>query len=181
MELEIFTKIFGKTFLCQKEFEPDFTIFKKREDEAKEQAKKEAAAKKEQEAKKKEEKPKAVDLEAILAAEKKKKNPLDDLPKSSFVLDDFKRDFVNAEDRAEAFKRFWAAFDPEGWSLWRSDYELYEGEGKVGYLTCNLKNGFIRNLEHFRKYAFGVLGVYGEEGDLVIKGTWLWRGTEIPQ
>lgn len=48
-------------------------------------------------------------------------------------------------------------------------------------MTCNLKNGFIRNLDHFRKYAFGVLGVYGDEGDLVIKGTWLWRGVEIPE
>jgi elongation factor 1-gamma len=44
-----------------------------------------------------------------------------------------------------------------------------------------LKNGFVRNLDHFRKYAFGVLGVYGDEGDLVITGTWLWRGTEIPE
>jgi elongation factor 1-gamma len=39
----------------------------------------------------------------------------------------------------------------------------------------------IRNLDHFRKYAFGVLGLYGDEGDFAIRGTWLWRGTEIPQ
>lgn len=44
-----------------------------------------------------------------------------------------------------------------------------------------MKNGFVRNLDHFRKYAFGVLGVYGDEGNLVITGTWLWRGTEIPE
>ena len=44
-----------------------------------------------------------------------------------------------------------------------------------------MKNGFVRNLEHFRKYSFGVLGVYGDEGDLNIAGTFLWRGTEIPQ
>ena len=42
---------------------------------------------------------------------------------------------------------------------------LYLGEGKVGYLTNNLKNGFLRNIDHFRKYAFCVLGVYGVEGD----------------
>ena len=50
----------------------------------------------------------------------------------------------------------------------------------MGYLTSNLKNGFIRNLDHFRKYSFGVIGVYGEEGDLGIEGCMLWRGTEIP-
>ena len=106
---------------------------------------------------------------------------MDVLPPSKFNLDDFKRDFVNAENRLEALDRFWANYDAEGWSIWKLEYELYEGEGKVGYLTCNLKNGFIRNIEDFRKYAFGVLGVYGDEGDLVIHGTWLWRGTEIPE
>jgi len=35
-------------------------------------------------------------------------------------------------------------------------------------------------LDHFRKYAFGVHGVYGEEPNLDIKGCWMWRGTEIP-
>lgn len=108
------------------------------------------------------------EFEKQAALEKKKKNPLDELPKSTFVLDDFKRDFVNAEDRAEAFKRFWASYDAEGWSLWKSEYILYEGEGKVGYLTCNLKNGFLRNIDHFRKYSFAVLGVYGTEGNYVI-------------
>lgn len=88
---------------------------------------------------------------------------------------------MNAEDKKEAIARFWATFDPEGYSIWKLEYELYDGEGKVGYLTCNLKNGFIRNIEDFRKYAFGVLGVYGTEGDLVIHGSWMWRGTEIPE
>ena len=80
----------------------------------------------------------------------------------------------------EAAQKFWATYDPEGWSLWKLHYELYTGEGKVGFQTSNLKNGFIRNLDHFRKYSFGVIGVYGEEGDLVIEGCMMWRGTEIP-
>ena len=105
---------------------------------------------------------------------------MDELPKSNFNLDDFKRDFVNAEDKQESLKKFWENYDPEGWSIWKSSYILYEGEGKVGYLTCNLKNGFLRNIDHLRKYAFAVLGVYGSEGDYIIDGVWLWRGTEIP-
>ena len=87
---------------------------------------------------------------------------------------------MNSENLAEGMQRFWDKYDPEGWSLWKIHYVLYEGEGKVGYLTCNLKNGFIRNLDHFRKYSFGVIGVYGVEGDLVIEGAMMWRGTEIP-
>lgn len=96
-------------------------------------------------------------------------------------MDAWKKEFVNAEDIKVAMKEFWEKYDAEGWSLWKSHYIRYEGEGKVGYLTCNLKNGFLRNLDHFRKYTFSVLGVYGVEGDYEIDGVWLWRGTEIPE
>jgi hypothetical protein len=54
------------------------------------------------------------------------------------------------------------------------------GEGVVGYLTNNLKNGYLRNIDHFRKYTFATLGVFGVEGNYEIDGVWLWRGTEIP-
>lgn len=168
----------GKTWLCQKEFVPDFEFLKTRQQQnaPKKEEKKKEAPKKAEKAEKAEK-----NEEWIPEEPKKKANPLDQLPPSKFVMDDFKRDFVNAENRKEALGRFWANYDPEGFSIWKLEYELYEGEGKVGYLTCNLKNGFIRNIEDFRKYAFGVLGVYGDEGDLVIQGVWLWRGTEIPE
>jgi len=39
----------------------------------------------------------------------------------------------------------------------------------------------MRNIEHFRKYTLGGLGVYGVEGDYDIQGVWLWRGTEVPE
>lgn len=42
-------------------------------------------------------------------------------------------------------------------------------------------NGFLQRLESFRKYAFGVHGVYGNEPNFEIRGCWLWRGTEIPE
>jgi hypothetical protein len=42
-----------------------------------------------------------------------------------------------------------------------------------------LKNGYVRNLYHFRKYCFGVLGVYGVEGAYEIRGVMFWRGTEL--
>lgn len=180
MEHPTNVEYFGKTWLCQKESTPDFEFLKTRQQAPpkKEEKKKEQQPKK---AEKKAEKKEEEEDEIPEMKEEKKVNPLDILPKSTFVLDDFKRDFVNAENKQEALGRFWAAYDPEGYSLWKLDYELYEGEGKVGYLTCNLKNGFIRNIDHFRKYTFAVLGVYGDDGDYVINGVWLWRGTEIPE
>jgi len=32
-----------------------------------------------------------------------------------------------------------------------------------------------------RKYAFAVVGVYGEEPNLEIRGVWVWRGVGIPE
>ena len=77
-------------------------------------------------------------------------------------------------------KMFWEQFDAEGFSLWLVKYDKYTGEGEKLFSTNNLVGGFMQRLDHFRKYAFAVHGVYGDEPNLDIKGLWLWRGTEIP-
>lgn len=106
---------------------------------------------------------------------------MDELPESPFILDDWKREFVNSPDRVKCLAEyFWPKFDAAGWSLWKVHYQKYEGEGEKVYLTSNLKNGFLQRLDHFRKYSFGVHGVYGDEPNLEIQGVWMWRGTEIP-
>ena len=102
--------------------------------------------------------------------EKKAKNPLDLLPPSKFNLFDFKTLYVNAPDKKEALKFFWENFDNEGYSIWFIKYIKAEGEGKVLFLTNNLMNGFLQRLDTFRKYAFGVHGVYGDEPNLEIRG-----------
>lgn len=33
--------------------------------------------------------------------------------------------------------------DWEGWSFWRFEYDIYEGEGAKVHITNNLMNGFI--------------------------------------
>ena len=110
----------------------------------------------------------------------RKKNALDSLPPSPFNLFDFKTLIVNAPDKKIATETFLQQFDPQGYSVWRMEYEKAEGEGNVLFLTSNLMNGFLQRLETFRKYSFGVVGVYGNEPDLQIRGCWVWRGTEIP-
>ena len=111
---------------------------------------------------------------------KKEANPLDQLPPSTFDLFSFKTLFVNAPNKHEAVKFLFDNFDKNGYSMWVIKYQKAEGEGKVLFMTNNLKNSFLQRLDHFRKYAFGVHGVYGEEPNLEISGVWIWRGTEIP-
>lgn len=100
-----------------------------------------------------------------MVPQEKKKNPLDLLPKSPFNIDDWKRELLNSENKLAVLKETWPKFDHDGYSLWKVHYVRDESEGKVDYLTNNLKNGYLRNIDHFRKYTFAVLGVYGVPGD----------------
>lgn len=162
----------------------------KKEDK-KAEKKAEKAEKKAEKPEKKAEKPKEAKKETKKAAEpeeeeekpkeKSEKNPLDLLPPTSFNLFDFKTLIVNAQDKKAAVKTFFEQYDPQGFSIWFITYDKAEGEGNVLFLTNNLMNGFLQRLEHFRKYAYGIHGVYGEEPNLEIRGVWVWRGTDIPQ
>jgi elongation factor 1-gamma len=148
-----------------------------------------APAKKEEKPKaEKKEEPKAapkeeVDLEAMAEeeakAESKKKNVLDSLPPSNFVMDEWKRQYSNTDTRTVAIPWFWEHYDAEGYSLWFADYK-YNNELEQVFKTCNLLGGFIQRLDKVRKYAFGSLLIFGTEGDLEIKTAWLFRGKEIP-
>jgi len=112
---------------------------------------------------------------------KKDVNPLELLPPTAFVLDDFKRDFLNAPDKRAALDRFWEKFDANGWSFWFLQYQNLPSEGKILWKTVNSANFFLQKLDHFRKWTFGVYGVYGKEEDYVCRGLFMWRGLEIPQ
>lgn len=105
---------------------------------------------------------------------------MDLLPASSFNFFDFKTLITNAKDKKEAVKFLFDNIDVNGFSIWKIKYDKYEGEGEKLYMTNNLANGFVQRLEHFRKYNFGVWGVYGDEPNLDIKGLFMWRGTEKP-
>jgi len=105
---------------------------------------------------------------------------LEDLPKSTFELFDFKTLFVNAPNKKDATQFFFQNFDANGYSVYHVSYIKEEGACKVLFLTNNLMKSPIQKLEDFRKYAFAVVGVYGEEPNLEIRGVWVWRGVGVP-
>jgi len=152
---------------------------KKTEEKPEKKKQEKVAEKKTEKPEKKETKKKAEEEEEEPKA-KSDKNPLDSLPPSSFNLFDFKTLIVNAPEKKEAVKTFFEQFDPSGYSIWYMSYDKAEGEGAVVFLTNNLLSGFFQRLETFRKYAFAVCGVYGDEPNLEIRGVWVWRGTEMP-
>ncbi|ORY13868.1 hypothetical protein BCR34DRAFT_672790 [Clohesyomyces aquaticus] len=139
----------------------------------KETAKKETAPKKKEEAKPKEE---AVEEEEDKPAPKPK-HPLEALPRSTFVLDDWKRKYSNEETREVALPWFWENMNFEEFSIWKVDYK-YNDELTMTFMTSNLIGGFFARLEASRKYLFGAASVYGETNNSVVQGAFLVRGQE---
>ncbi|KAI3962434.1 hypothetical protein MKW98_010985, partial [Papaver atlanticum] len=109
-------------------------------------------------------KPKAEVLEQDEAPKPKAKNPLDLLPPSTMILDEWKRLYSNTKTnfREVAIKGFWEMYDPEGYSLWFCDYK-YNDENTVSFVTLNKVGGFL------------------QQAPYKVKGLWLFRGPEIPQ
>ena len=113
---------------------------------------------------------------------KKKKNPLDFLPPSKFDINNFKKEFYENKNKKNVMEKFWKEFDPKGYSLWLVEYQNLEIEGKKLFRMKNSKNFFLERIDdEFKKYAFGVHGVYGNNNEFKVKGLWMWRGEEIPQ
>ncbi|KAH7373637.1 hypothetical protein KP509_17G066200 [Ceratopteris richardii] len=113
----------------------------------------------------------------------KPKNPLDLLPPSPMIMDDWKRLYSNtkAKDFWEvAIEGFWKMYDPEGYSLWFCDYK-YNDENTVPFVTMNKVIGFLQRMDFIRKHGFAKMCIFGESAPFKIKGVWLFRGKEIPQ
>jgi len=149
----------------------------KKEEPKKEQPKKEQPKK---EQPKKEAKKEEEDEDDFGEKEEKKKpNPLDSLPPSKFILDDWKRVYSNEDTRGKAIPWFWENYDSEGYSIYFGDYK-YNDECKKTFMTANLLGGFVQRLDKLRKYGFGSLIIFGDEPSLEVSVCFLFRGKEIP-
>jgi len=146
-DLPEFIEVQGRIRLCDKALKPVGLIEEKKEEKKKE-APKEAAPKQE-------EKPVKV-LDNV-----------ESLPPSQFDLFTFKTLYVNHPDKkGEGMEEWYKQMDWEGWSFWRLEYDIYEGEGAKEHITKNLLGGFINRAEHTSKYTFGRMCVLGDEPNL---------------
>ncbi|KAL4631508.1 elongation factor 1-gamma [Arapaima gigas] len=187
-----FKAVLGEVKLCDKMAQFDAKKF------AEMQPKKEGAAKKEKagkeggkqqqekkEKKEKKEEKKAPEpaeemdeTEAALASEPKAKDPFAHLPKSTFVLDEFKRKYSNEDTLTVALPHFWEHFDREGFSIWYGEYRFPE-ELSMTFMSCNLITGMFQRLDKLRKNAFASVILFGTNNDSSISGIWVFRGQDL--
>ncbi|KAG9038518.1 hypothetical protein FS837_001212 [Tulasnella sp. UAMH 9824] len=119
------------------------------------------------------------DDEPLVPEEPKAKNPLDDLPKSNFNLEQWKREYSNRDTRGAggSLEWFYQNFDKEGYSLWKCKFK-YNDELTLTFMSSNQIGGFFNRLEASRKYLFGSMGVLGEANNSVIAGAFVARGPD---
>jgi len=168
-----FSAVVGNVALCEVAKDPKPAKAAK---EAKEKAPKQPKQPKQPKPAKKEKEPE----EEAPPKPAKRENPLDALPKSSFVLDDWKRTYSN-KSWPEAEKWLWENYDADGWCWYFCKYKHPTDFVKL-FNANNLINGFLQRLDPLRKYGFGSLVVCGdaEKAPWNIYGVWLFRGKEIP-
>ncbi|XP_060711454.1 elongation factor 1-gamma [Hemiscyllium ocellatum] len=135
--------------------------------EKKEKKKEEPAPEEEQDA-----------CDEALASQPKAKDPFAHLPKSPFILDEFKRKYSNEDTLSVALPHFWEHFDKEGWSIWYGEYK-YPAELTLAFMSCNLISGMFQRLDKLRKNAFASVILFGGNNDSSISGIWVFRGQEL--
>ncbi|XP_060613855.2 elongation factor 1-gamma [Anolis sagrei] len=177
-----FKAVLGEVKLCEKMAQFDAKKFAETQPK-KEAPKKEKQAKEEKKAEKKEEKKaepeeELDECEQALAAEPKSKDPFAHLPKSPFVMDEFKRKYSNEDTLTVALPHFWEHFDKEGWSIWYAEYRFPEELAQT-FMSCNLITGMFQRLDKLRKNAFASVILFGANNDSSISGVWVFRGQEL--
>ncbi|XP_030073444.1 elongation factor 1-gamma [Microcaecilia unicolor] len=180
-----FQSVLGDFKLCEKMAQFDAKKFAetqpKKETSKKEKTPKEMKKEEKKQEKKKEEEGPNEELdecEQVLAAEPKSKDPYAHLPKSSFIMDEFKRKYSNEDTLTVALPYFWEHFDKEGWSIWYAEYR-FPKELTQTFMSCNLITGMFQRLDKLRKTAFASVILSGTNNDSIISGVWVFRGQEL--
>ncbi|XP_068615897.1 elongation factor 1-gamma-like [Brachionichthys hirsutus] len=182
-----FKAVLGEVKLCEKMAQFDAKKFaevqpKKETTKRDKGAKDPAKTQEKKKDKKKEEKPAPEEMdecEAALAAEPKTKDPFAHLPRSAFILDDFKKKYCNEDTLGVALPYFWENFDREGFSIWFSSYK-YSEDLRQTFMSCNLISGMFQRLEKLARNAFASVLLFGANNDSSISGIWVFRGHELP-
>lgn len=148
-------------------------------------AEKKEAGKEKKEAPKKEKKEPKPSTESQIVeameeepAPKKDKDPFAGFPKSTFILDEFKRVYSNEDIKTKAIPYFWENLDKENFSIWLCEYKYPEDLGMT-FQSENLITGMFQRLDKLNKNAFASVGLFGKSRNAQIQGIWIWRGTEL--
>lgn len=110
--------------------------------------------------------------------EPKQNDPFAEMPKGTFNMDEFKREYSNKDTATVALPYFWSHFEKDFYSLWYCEYK-YANELTQVFMSSNLIGGMFQRIEKLRKNAFASMAVFGEANNNTIAGVWFWKGQEL--
>jgi len=110
--------------------------------------------------------------------EPKQNDPFADMPKGTFNMDEFKREYSNKDTATVAIPYFWQHFEKDFYSIWYCEYK-YAHELTQIFMSSNLIGGMFQRIEKLRKNAFASMAVFGEANNNTIAGVWVWKGQEL--
>jgi len=168
-------RILGETSLCVKPAQFDAKLFQQNNPKPQKNAgKKDQSPAKKEAAKKPEPKKEEAKPAAAEPPKEKKKAPFSDLPKPKLIMDTFKKHYWN--DSTEVIMKYFDENFVDGeWSVWKVEYK-YDSDLIKTTRTNNLVKGMFQRLESMKKYAFGLMYIFGPAGDQKLAGIWLGRG-----
>jgi elongation factor 1-gamma len=110
--------------------------------------------------------------------EPKTNDPFAEMPKGTFNMDEFKREYSNKDTLTVALPYFWSHFEKEFYSIWYCEYKYAEELTQV-FMSSNLIGGMFQRIEKLRKNAFASMAVFGEANNNTIAGVWFWKGQDL--
>ncbi|XP_064417729.1 elongation factor 1-gamma-like [Latimeria chalumnae] len=177
-----FKAVLGEVKLCEKMAQFDAKKVAEPQPKKEKSAKEQKQQEKKQEKKKEEKKATAEEemdeCDQAIAAEPKPKDPFAHLPKSSFIMDEFKRKYSNKDTLTVALPYFWEHFDKEGWSIWYGEYK-YPNELTQTFMSCNLISGMFQRLDKLHKTGFSSVILFGSNNNSSVSGIWVFHGQEL--
>ncbi|XP_048474249.1 elongation factor 1-gamma-like isoform X2 [Rhincodon typus] len=106
------------------------------------------------------------------------KDPFAHLPRSAFVLNEFKWKYSNEDISSVALPYLWDHFDKEGWSFWYMEYK-YPSKLCLDCRSSSLITGLFQHLDSLREHSFASVILFGTGGDSSISGIWIMRGQQL--
>jgi len=135
---------------------------------------------------KEEKKPKAVakvePKPAATEAAPKKIDYFADVPKSAFVLDQWKKHYKNNSDIDVVTKYLEENFDFNAYSIWHCEMvnsDADKEDYKLPFMATNSVGGYLQRIEGLRKHTFGIMATFEESEpfkNYSISGLWIVRG-----
>ena len=99
------------------------------------------------------------------------------------IVNELRKNLLENNNKKKELENLWNNINFKEYSFWLIEYQNLESEKYKLFRLKNSKNFFLERIdEKFKKFAFGVHGVYSSKYmGYKVRGVWMWKGMTIPE